>query len=67
MQAVKFDTVGGVLTGASVTGLLFIFLSTFSYLILLGSIMAIVILWIHIHRIEIPFIQPNLLKKWPVS
>lgn len=61
MQAVKFDTIGGVLTGASVTGLL-LFLSTFSYFILFGSIIAIVILWRHIHRIEIPFIQPKLLK-----
>ncbi|WP_028399600.1 MFS transporter [Ectobacillus panaciterrae] len=61
VQAIKFDTVGGVLTGASVTGLL-LFLSTFSYTILLGSIVVIAILWRHIHRVEIPFIQPDLLK-----
>lgn len=61
IQEGNFDTVGGFLTGASVTGLL-LFLSTFSYFILLGSIMAIAILWRHIHRVEIPFIQPVLLK-----
>lgn len=61
MQAGKFDTAGGVLTGVGVTGLL-LFLSTFSYSILLGSFVVIALLWRHIHRVEIPFIQPDLLK-----
>jgi DHA2 family metal-tetracycline-proton antiporter-like MFS transporter len=60
-QRVKFDVVGGVLTGASVTGLL-LFLSTFSYPVLFGSLLAMAVLWRHIHRVRIPFVQPNLLK-----
>lgn len=61
VQKVKFDTLGGVLTGLSVTGLL-LFLSTFSYPVLFGSLLAMAILWRHIHHVNIPFIQPALLK-----
>ncbi|TWI59091.1 MFS transporter [Halalkalibacter nanhaiisediminis] len=57
----KFDIIGGVLTGLSVTGLL-LFLSTFSYLILICSIVFIVLSWNHFHKIDAPFIQPKLLK-----
>ncbi|MFC0273894.1 MFS transporter [Metabacillus herbersteinensis] len=61
VQKVQFDTLGSILTGIGVTGFL-IFLSTFSYPILFGSILAIAFLWKHIHSVNIPFIQPRLLK-----
>lgn len=61
VQKVKFDILGGVLTGLAVTGFL-LFLSTFSYLILFASFIAIALLWKHIHVVNIPFIQPVLLK-----
>ncbi|HWO98532.1 MAG TPA: MFS transporter, partial [Bacillus sp. (in: firmicutes)] len=61
VQKGKFDILGGVLTGLSVTGLL-LFLSTFSYPVLFGSLLAMGILWRHIHHVKIPFIQPDLLK-----
>ncbi len=57
----KFDIIGGILTGLSVTGLL-LFLSTFSFLILVCSLILIISVWIHFQKIEIPFIQPSLLK-----
>jgi DHA2 family metal-tetracycline-proton antiporter-like MFS transporter len=60
-KLVTFDAVGGVLAGISVTGLL-LFLSTFSYSILLGSVILLILLWKHIHKIKFPFIQPTLLK-----
>lgn len=61
VQKVKFDIIGGLLTGLAVTGFL-LFLSTFSYLILFASFIAIALLWKHIHVVNIPFIQPMLLK-----
>jgi DHA2 family metal-tetracycline-proton antiporter-like MFS transporter len=61
VKKVKFDTFGGLLTGLSVTGLL-LFLTTFSFVILLSSIVLLVLMWRHIHKIDIPFIQPRLLK-----
>lgn len=61
VKKVQFDTLGSILTGIGVTGFL-IFLSTFSYPILFGSILAIAYLWKHIHSVNIPFIQPTLLK-----
>ncbi|WP_214484139.1 MFS transporter [Bacillus sp. SM2101] len=61
VKKVKFDTIGGILTALCVTGLL-LFLSTFSYVILIITIMLIFIMWRHIGKIELPFIQPALLK-----
>ncbi|MDX8366279.1 MFS transporter [Cytobacillus sp. IB215665] len=61
VKKVKFDTIGGILTALCVTGLL-LFLSTFSYVILITTIMLIFIMWRHIGKIELPFIQPALLK-----
>lgn len=61
VKKVKFDTIGGMLTALSVTGIL-LFLSTFSYVILISSIILLVFMWRHIHKINMPFIQPNLLK-----
>ncbi|TXC93058.1 MFS transporter [Metabacillus litoralis] len=61
VQIVKFDTFGGILTALTVTGLL-LFLSSFNYIILLSSLICMVVMWKHIHKVEIPFIQPKLLK-----
>ncbi|WP_223700460.1 MFS transporter [Sutcliffiella deserti] len=61
VQKVKFDMIGGLMIGVTVTGLL-LFLSTFSIPILLISLVAAGWLWRHIHRVKIPFIQPSLLK-----
>lgn len=61
VQKVKFDTFGGILTALTVTGLL-LFLSNFNYIILLSSLICMVVMWKHIHKVEIPFIQPKLLK-----
>ncbi|MGM0876589.1 MAG: MFS transporter [Bacillota bacterium] len=61
VKKVKFDTFGGVLTALSVTGIL-LFLSTFSFAILISSIILLVLMWRHIHKIKMPFIQPGLLK-----
>ncbi|MBM7602259.1 DHA2 family metal-tetracycline-proton antiporter-like MFS transporter [Metabacillus crassostreae] len=61
VQIVKFDTFGGILTALTVTGLL-LFLSNFNYIILLSSLICMVVMWKHIHKVEIPFIQPKLLK-----
>lgn len=60
-KKVKFDTIGGILTGLSVTGLL-LFLSSFSMIILLVSVVLLYVLWRHIHLVKIPFIQPDLLQ-----
>nr|WP_051045234.1 MFS transporter [Halalkalibacterium ligniniphilum] len=57
----RFDYFGAVLTGVAVTGFL-LFLTSFSFLFLFGSLISFVLLWRHIHSAERPFIQPVLLK-----
>lgn len=57
----RIDLYGAVLTGVSVTGLL-VFLSSFSFGILLGTIVFITIWWRHLRRSEDPFIPPILFK-----
>ncbi|QNG61315.1 MFS transporter [Bacillus sp. PAMC26568] len=59
VQKVHFDSVGGLLTGLGVTGLL-LFLSTLSLPLLAGTLLMLFILWKHIHKISIPFVQPSL-------
>ncbi|WP_227938100.1 MFS transporter [Alkalihalobacillus deserti] len=61
VKRVKFDFVGAVLTGVSVTGLL-LFLSTLSIYFFLGSLVSLIWLWKHINKIYSPFIQPSLLR-----
>ncbi|WP_216830305.1 MFS transporter [Alkalihalobacterium elongatum] len=56
-----FDLFGAILTGLSVIGLL-LFLSTFSYSILFGSVLLIAIWWKYLNKVEAPFIPPILLK-----
>nr|WP_263327805.1 MFS transporter [Neobacillus sp. Marseille-Q6967] len=56
-----FDLFGAILTGLSVTGLL-LFLSTFSYGILLGTVILFVIWWSYLNKIKEPFIPPILLR-----
>ncbi|WP_246945257.1 MFS transporter [Bacillus pinisoli] len=60
VKPVKFDTIGGMLTGLGVTGLL-LFLSTLSIPILLLSIIILACMWWHIKRVDIPFLQPAIL------
>jgi MFS transporter, DHA2 family, metal-tetracycline-proton antiporter len=61
VKQVQFDTFGGILTALSVTGLL-LFLSNMSYIILIGTIIFIFLMWRHINKVKYPFIQPDLLK-----
>ena len=56
-----FDLYGAILTGLSVTGLL-LFLSTFSYIILMGTIALFAVWWRYLNKIEEPFIPPILLR-----
>jgi DHA2 family metal-tetracycline-proton antiporter-like MFS transporter len=61
VRPVKFDTLGGLLTGIGVTGLL-LFLTTYSLPILIGSIVILSLMWWRINRVEVPFVQPTILK-----
>lgn len=56
-----FDLVGAILTGLSVTGLLLV-LSRFSFGLLAVTLVLAGLWWRHIHRKNMPFIQPKLLK-----
>ena len=56
-----FDLYGAILTGLSVTGLL-LFLSTFSYVILMGTIVLFAVWWRYLNKTEEPFIPPILLR-----
>ena len=56
-----FDLFGAILTGLGVTGLL-LFLSTFSYVILIGTIVLFAVLWRYLNKMEEPFIPPILLR-----
>lgn len=56
-----FDLYGAILTAVSVTGLL-LFLSTFSYTILLGTVVLFVVCWVYLNKIKEPFIPPLLLR-----
>lgn len=60
-KQVHFDSFGGLLTGLGVTGLL-LFLSTMSIPLLAGTIILLFILWRHVHKVDIPFVQPSLLR-----
>ncbi len=61
MKKGKFDLIGAVLTGIAVTGLL-LYLSTFLYSILIGTIVAFAGLWIYLNKMEAPFIPPIILR-----
>lgn len=56
-----FDLYGAILTGLSVTGLL-LFLSTFSYVILTGTVVLFTAWWRYLNKVEEPFIPPILLR-----
>jgi MFS transporter, DHA2 family, metal-tetracycline-proton antiporter len=56
-----FDLFGAILTGLSVTGLL-LFLSSFSYGILLGTVVLFAVWWKYLNKKEEPFIPPILLR-----
>ncbi|WP_456279205.1 MFS transporter [Bacillus sp. AK128] len=61
VKPIKFDTLGGLLTGIGVTGLL-LFLTTFSVPIIVGSMIVLALMWWRINKVEVPFVQPQLLK-----
>lgn len=61
MKEGHFDLYGAILTAVSVTGLL-LFLSTFSYTILLGTVVLSVVCWVYLNKIKEPFIPPLLLR-----
>jgi MFS transporter, DHA2 family, metal-tetracycline-proton antiporter len=56
-----FDLFGSILTGLTVTGLL-LFLSTFSYWILVGTVVLFAIWWKYLNKTEEPFIPLTLLR-----
>lgn len=57
----KFDLLGAVLTGLSFTGLL-LFLSTFSYSILLATVILFAIWWLYLNRSDKTFIPLSLFR-----
>ncbi|QQK76554.1 MFS transporter [Salicibibacter cibarius] len=59
-KAVKFDMPGALLVGVSVGGLL-LFVTSGVYIALIFSVPAMVLLWKHLHKVDSPFIQPELL------
>ncbi|MFE8699363.1 MFS transporter [Cytobacillus sp. FJAT-54145] len=61
IKNINFDLLGLILTACSVTSLL-LFLSTFSFTMLFSSVLIIAVTWLHIHKREQPFLQPQLLK-----
>ncbi|KGX90665.1 MFS transporter [Pontibacillus marinus] len=56
-----FDIIGALLTGLTVTSFL-IFISTLQWYYALGGTLLTGLLWLRINRMELPFIQPKLLK-----
>ncbi|QQK80470.1 MFS transporter [Salicibibacter cibi] len=59
-KTVKFDMLGAFLVGVSAGGLL-LFVTGGSYVAIIFSVPAMVLLWKHLHKSDIPFIQPELL------
>jgi len=57
----KFDIWGGVLLASGTTGLL-LSLTTLSYEYLVVSVISYGLCWRHLHRVELPFIHPELLR-----
>ncbi|WP_128895234.1 MFS transporter [Longirhabdus pacifica] len=60
-QKIKFDYIGALLTAAIVTFFL-LFLSTLSFYFLIASVVSLLLLWKHIHKVSVPFIQPIILQ-----
>jgi DHA2 family metal-tetracycline-proton antiporter-like MFS transporter len=56
-----FDMIGAVLIGIGTTGVL-LFLTTYSFLALLAGVGSLIALWIRIHRVQNPFVQPALFR-----
>jgi MFS transporter, DHA2 family, metal-tetracycline-proton antiporter len=61
MKKGNFDVSGAILTGLSVTGLL-LYLTSFSYWVLLGTVVLFAVWWTYLNKKEDPFIPPILLK-----
>jgi DHA2 family metal-tetracycline-proton antiporter-like MFS transporter len=60
-KQVHFDIIGALLIGIGTTGLL-LFLTTYSWLLLILGAASFGLLWRRVNRIEHPFIQPGLLR-----
>lgn len=60
-KSVRIDYMGGLLIAMGITGLL-LYLTTFTYLPLLVGIVGLGWFWRHIHRVELPFIQPQVIR-----
>lgn len=60
-KSVRIDFVGALLIAVGITGLL-LFVTTFSILPLLLGLPAMGLFWWHIHRVELPFIQPQVFR-----
>ncbi|TMU83947.1 MFS transporter [Bacillus sp. BHET2] len=56
-----FDVWGGLLTGIGITFFL-LFISTFHWYYFAGAVVFFGGLWVRIHKIDIPFIQPSLIR-----
>ena len=56
-----FDIWGAVLTAMSVTSVLLL-VSSFSVVVIIMALIFIPILWIYLHKVQEPFIQPKLFK-----
>ncbi|MGG3913869.1 MFS transporter [Rossellomorea vietnamensis] len=56
-----FDVWGGLMTGIGITFFL-LFISMFHWYYFAGAVVFFGGLWIRIHKIEIPFIQPSLIR-----
>lgn len=63
-QPLRFDILGGLLLGAGVTCAL-LFLTTFHWGWLVGSVLSLALCWRRINRFDPPFVQPRLLKNGP--
>lgn len=56
-----FDYRGALLTAVSVTAVL-LFVSSFSVIIACTALLFITVMWIYLHKVKEPFIQPHLFK-----
>lgn len=60
-KSVRFDFFGSLLVALGTTGLL-LFVTTFSPWLLALGLGAVGLLWRHVHRVQTPFIQPEILR-----
>lgn len=61
VKSVHFDFVGSFLVALGTT-CLFLFVTTFSLWLLALGLGSVLLLWRHVHRVQTPFIQPEILR-----